>query len=117
MQLVIGPTSIAEVVVVQQRVLDICFGKLRGERLLPDTFRHPHATDIGAKAILKPLGVSLDLANTIPRWDHRQDRFEVGSTDDLNPASLDQTGKPIEVLRVRFGQPLHQRATGVQSDL
>ena len=71
----------------------------------------------GAQAVLQPAGVAADLADAVPRGNHRQDRLEIGPAEDLDPPLLDQLRQPVDVLGLMRGEPFHQRAADVQRNL
>ena len=116
-QLRLGQAGTLEVEVVQHGVLDAGVDQIAGERLLPDPLGHPKAADRGPQAVLQPAGVAANLADAVPRGNHRQDRLEIRPAEDLDPPLLDQLGQPVHVFGMMRGQPFHQRAAGVQRHL
>ena len=81
----LGQAGALEVEVVEHGVFDAGVDQVAGERLLPDPLGHPQAADRGPQAVLQPAGVAADLADAVPRGDHRQDRLEVRPAEDLDP--------------------------------
>ena len=102
--------------IVQHGVLDIRRGNLTGQRLFPDPFGNPHAPNFRTESTLQPMRITLNLADAISRWDHRQDRFVEGTTDDLDTAGDGQLPETIQILGVMIVEPFHQWPAGVQGN-
>ena len=90
-QLIGRQSGVLEVEIVQDRVLDARVHQIAGQRLFPHAFRHPHALHGGVQTRFEPLRVSLDLADAIARWNHRQNRLVIGAADDLDAPGGHQT--------------------------
>jgi len=113
-QLIVGQPGRFEVEVVQHGVFDAGVNQVAGERLLPNALGRPEAADRRAQPVLQPTGVAANLTNPILRRNHRQDRLEIRAAENLDPPGLAQTGQTVEIVRLVFGQPFHQRAARVQ---
>ena len=116
-QLRVGQPGALEVEIVEDGVFDAGVDQVAGERLLPNPLGNPKAADRGAQAILQKPGVAADLADAIPRGNHRQNRLVICPAENLDPPLLDELGQPVDVLGLVRAEPLHQRAADVQRHL
>ena len=114
LQFVLIQTCIAKVGVVEHGVLDPCFGNIPGERLFPDSFRNPHAANLGFEQFFEVLFVKLNLTNPIPTWNRGENRFVVGSPEQLDLTPSDKFAHPLDVLGMVLTQPIQQAAREMQ---
>ena len=114
MQFVLIQSCIAKVGVVEHGVFDPRFGNIAGERLFPDSFRNPHSANLGFEQFFEVLFVKLNLANPIPTGNRGQNRFVVGSPEQLDLTPSDKFPHPLNVLGMVMTQPIQQASREMQ---
>src|SRR5262249_48839368 len=108
--------GLAEVIVVQHRVLDARGRNVRDEGLLPDALGNPHSSYAGLKEIFQVSPVGSDLAHPVAGGNHGQDRLGESPAEDFDLAARDEAAQTIDVLGSLGRQPFEERAAGVQTD-
>ena len=113
-ELVFHEAGVLEVEVIKDGVLHAGNGQIAGEGLLPNPLGHPQPLHVRAQAAFEPGGVRFNLADPVPRGDHRQNRLIERPADNFNPPAADEPRQPVDVVAVMLVEPFHQRAAGVQ---
>ena len=115
-ELIFGEPRGLEVGVVEDRPLDPGPGEIGGHAGIPHPLGQPHPADARLQSALEPRGVAADLADTVARREHRQDRLVERPTDNLDLAFVSEAREPVEILRMVGVEPFGKRATGVDGD-
>ena len=113
-ELFIGKPGRLEVGVVEDRPLDAGGGEVAGHAGIPDPLGHPHAGDLRLEPALEPLRRHPDLADAVPRRQHREHRLVERTTHDLDLPLGDESGDAVEIVGVVPVEPFGQRAARMQ---
>ncbi len=114
MQLIIGQTGGAKMIVIQYGVFDFRSGQVGCQIRFPNSLWHPHSTDPRVQSFGQPIGIRSNLTAAITRGDHRQDRLVKRTANNFDSTRCNEVGNAVEVFRMVPVQPLHQWTAGMQ---
>src|ERR1051326_1970461 len=100
--------------VVENRPLYTCFTQKAWQTRLPYPFRNPGARGLRSEVALCALCEPVNLRDFIAIRNRGKDRFIITAADHFDLIALDELCNALDELRVRFFQPIQERACIVQ---